>query len=134
MIEEWIERLSQPRPEFGGLAPCPYAKAARCVVFDAPIGRGLIIGRSLLLNGGADVVLLRVPFETLTAFQAACVASTWADEEVEVLVSDPRRPTVIDGYRTTQDEALLFFFQRRDRLEQAREALRKTPYYDRWPK
>ena len=127
-IERWIARLSEPRPEFADLPPCPYAKKARWAVYESslPFWDGFFQGLKMFQGGHWDVLLYKarmaeVPPRLYDRFEIT--------REISVLISDPRRPTIVAGYRTTQRHALYYMFQWRADLEEARQKLRGTGYY-----
>lgn len=127
-IHRWIARIAEPRREFGGLPVCPWAKRAVWAVYETPLAfwDGFFAGVEMFKGGFWDALLYKcrmaeVPVRTYDRFEIT--------REITVLISDPRRPTVIAGYRTTQRDALLYIFQWRDELEAARKRLEGTGYY-----
>lgn len=134
-ITEWIDRLSQRRPEFGGNAPCPFSATAgfTCIACQ-DITAAVAVIRGTHRLAVRSVLILELPMAL--AAEAHLLAYGMRDElkarDMIAMVSDPSRPVVVSGLRTTQESHLLIIVQRLDEMEKASEVLRRLGYYDKW--
>ena len=132
-IEEWITRvLDVPNSKFGGIAPCPHAKKA-------------------WLDGNVEVKMWK-DFESFRY-------DKW-EKEVTIYVMDPytspeflsqmaknlnnlypdylfleEHPDLVEdvgGFVVNQGELILLIVQERKPLEEARDKLQGTTYYEHW--
>jgi len=132
-IEEWVlNTLSEPHNKFGDLPPCPYAKKA-------------------WLEGNVEVRM----WKDFTNFRY----DKW-DKEVTIYVMDPytspeflsqmaknfnklypdylfleEHPDLVEdvgGFVVNQGELILLIVQERKPLEEARDKLQDTTYYEHW--
>ena len=132
-IEEWVlNTLSEPHNKFGDLPPCPYAKKA-------------------WLDGNVEVRM----WKDFTNFRY----DKW-DKEVTIYVMDPytspeflsqmaknfnklypdylfleEHPDLVEdvgGFVVNQGELILLIVQERKPLEEARDKLQDTTYYEHW--
>ncbi len=129
-IKRWIDRLSEPRREFGDIPPCPYAKGCRWAVYRTnSFWYGIQEGFRMFSSECFDVLIYACKIDTLSSDDASSIAHDYGDIGITVLVSDPRRPTIVFGYQTTQDQELLFIFQWTNDLYKARSILDALGYY-----
>jgi hypothetical protein len=126
-INEWIDHISTPRSELGGMSVCPYAKKVKF---------------ELIETDGSDIDPPPWDFE-LIVYK---LPDSYTIEEVDqiakeynklfpnmVFLSDPRdRTTEINHVKTNNGKYNLILCQWRDNLESARTKLKKTDYYTYW--
>ena len=132
-IEEWVlNTLSEPHNKFGDLPPCPYAKKA-------------------WIEGNVEVKM----WKDFSSFRY----EKW-DKEVTIYVMDPytspeflsqiaknynklypdylfleEHPDLVEdvgGFVVNQGELILLIVQERKHLEEARDKLQGTTYYEHW--
>ena len=132
-IEEWVlNTLSEPHNKFGDLPPCPYAKKA-------------------WIEGNVEVKM----WKDFSSFRY----EKW-DKEVTIYVMDPytspeflsqiaknynklypdylfleEHPDLVEdvgGFVVNQGELILLIVQERKPLEEARDKLQGTTYYEHW--
>jgi hypothetical protein len=132
-IEEWVlNTLSEPHNKFGDLPPCPYAKKA-------------------WIEGNVEVKM----WKDFTSFRY----DKW-EKEVTIYVMDPytspeflsqiaknynklypdylfleEHPDLVEdvgGFVVNQGELILLIVQERKPLEEARDKLQGTTYYEHW--
>ena len=126
-IENWIERITQPRTELGGMSVCPYAKGAEY---------------ELIETDGSDInpppwdfelIIYKLP-ESYTIDEVFAIAEEYNKLYPElVFLPDPKdRDTYINGVQTNNGEHNLILCQWRDNLDKARGKLSNTSYYTHW--
>lgn len=129
-LNDWIKRLSAPRAEFGGMPACPWAAKAGISLFTLSSQEELTYFLSKLsLVLPRSVIILRVP-STVSA--RGYTHSSWI-----ALESDPEKPVIIAGFRTTAPGApgeKLILIQNRDELLLYRALLISKEYYSQWSK
>lgn len=127
-IKEWVDRISKPSSSLGGLSVCPYAKGAKYEVVH---------------TDGSDID--PPPWD----FELIIYVLPDYDQETVVKISneynklfpdllflpDPKdRKTYINGVLTSNGVHNLILCQYRNNLNNAREKLAKTSYYNYWDK
>lgn len=126
-ISRWIQHISQPRPELGGMPVCPYAANS---------------GYKIETVSGPDIdppvqdfelIIYKLPDE-LTVDQVIDLARQLNVSRPDLIfLPDPRdRHTDINGVPTNNGHFNLILCQPRDRLIQARARLDVTQYYTYW--
>lgn len=138
----WIGSLSDPNPATNGLPTCPYAQYSlergRVEFVFKHKFRGLadvdrVVSR---WSDRFDVVLLIVSRRESTAVEASAIVDAEnrraSAKDLVVMVDHPDRPFVVDGKSNSNGEYVIFFIQRKSRLEAASKALRPTGYYRNW--
>jgi len=134
-IKSWIKRLSEPRPEFNGLPACPFSEMAKFhAVSEESIDR--LEKRLLAYSSKKLLLIVNLPLGLANEVQAEVRRINWRLNEKGfiALVSDPRKPIVIRGFRTTQHDRLFVILQPLKELNEGAEKIRKHGYYDNWDK
>lgn len=131
-IEQWLERLSEPRAEFNGLSPCPFARTARIIAMscrDIEEARECILGLEI-----KSTAILDLPLDLGDEAHALAdiLNPDLKQRGLWALVSDPFNPVVVQGYRTTQSKHLFIIVQPYDELQKAAAHLESKGYYRHW--
>jgi hypothetical protein len=132
-VQNWIGRLSQPRPEFGGLRPCPYAQTAKLICLSVEHLKDAL-SLAMLLRGIPErtVVIIELPRAGGRPRDMRDLKRALAVRNIVPLLSDPDRPVSVAGFQTSQSERLLLLLQRKDELEKLSAQLDKTAYYEQF--
>lgn len=135
---DWVHRISEKRDELGGFSVCPFAKKA----FEDKK-----VFLSYMSNNPEDEILKYIDstpeFELIAFFN---IGKTLLDDDLLKIISSlqnkrpdliflkdhPDNPGFINGVETGNKEYPAILVQPRDKLEEAREKLKKTKYYDVW--
>lgn len=131
-IQQWQDRLSEPRAEFNGHAPCPFAKTAKVISLPC---RGIEEARNYLLCLQIhSVLLLDMPLDLADECQELVnsLNPDLKERGLWALISDPFNPVVVQGYRTTQSKHLFIIVQPYDELQKAASHLESKGYYRNW--
>lgn len=134
-IHDWVGRLTLPRAEFAGLPACPFAGVAIigiCHCEDVKDARGVLQVMAGLRPRSVLVLALPDGAGEDARAMIAATAEELAERDLLALVSDPGRPVVIAGFRTTQAARLLIIVQRKAELEHASRAIAQRGYYRNW--
>jgi hypothetical protein len=126
-IEDWINHISQPRVELGGMSVCPYAKGAEYKIVETD-------GSDIDPPPWAfDLIVYKLP-DSYTVQEVDNIAEEYNKLFPKMIfLPDPRdRSTDINGVKTNNDKYNLILCQWRDDLESARSKLKKTNYYNYW--
>lgn len=133
-IKQWVDRLSQLNPAFNGLPACPHAAKAMyacCVVSDATELAHLL--RCIRLDPWRVLlILVDFPEEKEIAQILEVHKPLLATRDLLAMVSNPKHPMVVGGYRTTQDTYFFVIIQRKTEIEEASKRLRAAGYYRNW--
>ena len=136
-IEDWIlDFLSQPNSAFDNLPPCPYAKKAW---LDGNVEVKEFVSfaemRKDLDEWNNEVIIYLFQYTTLPrCTELQILASKFNEEYPEFLFLEESPDLVEDvgGVIVNQGELCMMLVQKRKPLEEAREELMKTGYYDNW--
>lgn len=128
-IVEWIQYLSKPQENIGGISVCPFAKNAKYKVVE--VNRELIV----LPDSETDLVICVLPND-ISKDELANRCKTLNDtyQDYIFLPDHKDRKTFINGVRTNNDMYNLILCQSKEKLLKAREVLMKTEYYSYWSK
>ncbi len=142
-IREWISTLSEPHAATCSLPTCPYAKRSmdegRVKIIDGFIFNPEDTLRSIIATWGDDydVVLLVTNINASTPRDAQAIVDLTNVQarlaDLWIMVDHPDDPLIVDGHNNSQGEYIIFFVQRKSKLTEAANALRKTDYYKNWP-
>jgi hypothetical protein len=133
-IHQWIEKISAPNPAFNGLPACPHAAKALyacCVVADATELAHLL--RCVRLDPWR-VLLILIDFPNdqevrqIIEVQKALLQT----RDLIAMISNPEKPMVIKGFRTTQQAYYFVIVQRKSEIEAASQKLWPQGYYQNW--
>ncbi len=133
-VKSWIRRLSEPRAEFNNQPACPFSSRALFAVVVLPDTRHLAgLLRSIRLDPW-HVLIVRLDSSDAEEIRKILreQKAFLAERDLLALPSDPSRPMVVGGYRTTQYEKFFLIVQRKSELEKASLELRKRGYYQNW--
>lgn len=132
-IEWWIRILSEPQDRFAGLGACPFAAKAELTICSVETAQDL---RKLLgLISGLPrwhVLVVNVEDPSGVRDTLGAMRETLQEKDLLALPSDPDRPMMIAGFRTTQHSHFLVIVQRYRELMRASEEARKQGYYKNW--
>jgi hypothetical protein len=140
-IRLWVaDFLSRENPALNGWAPCPYAHMAR---WSVRVGTtdlaGDIIGVADSWDDQQDVVILVYDPRTLdpeefTSTVDQANQSLLAPINLVALEDHPDTPETVNGVVFNNQFFALIMIQSYSKLAQATRMLKRTDYYDRWPK
>lgn len=126
-LENWINQITQPRPELGNMPVCPFAKEVK---FEVIVSNGQDI---IPLTGDFEIVVYLLPADMSIA-ELDCVAKNYNQKfpNVIFLPDHKDRNTFINGVQTNNGKLNLLLCQPRASLYAAREKLKKSNYYSFW--
>ena len=136
-IEEWIlDFLSKPNSAFDNLPPCPYAKKAW---LDGNVEVKEFVSfaemRKDLDKWNKEVIIYLFQYTTLPRCTELQILASKFNEQYPDFLFLEETPDLIedvDGVIVNQGELCMLLVQKRKPLEDAREELKKTGYYDNW--
>jgi hypothetical protein len=137
-IVDWVKRISEKKDELGGFSICPFAKKA---LDDRKIFWGYIgvqpvtqILSYLALTPEYELVAFYNLDRTMTNDDLLNVIKECQAKmpDVVFLKDHPDEPGYINGVYTGNGQYPLILAQPRDKLNEAREKLKRTKYYDSW--
>ena len=128
-INEWINRIKQPREELGGMSVCPFANASDYEIVE---------------TNGSDInpppwdfelIIYKLP-DTYTVEELTAIATEYNNMfPYMIFLPDHKdKNTFINGVQTNNGQYNIILCQWRDNLETARAKLKKTNYYNFWNK
>ena len=127
MLNEWIDRISLPRDELGGMSVCPYAKKSEF---------------TLVETDGSDIETPPWDFELIvyklpdhyTIDELVSIANEYniLYPDMIFLPDHKNKDTFINGVQTNNGKYNLILCQWRDNLESARTKLKTSNYYSFW--
>ena len=128
-INNWIERIKQPREELGGMSVCPFAKSADYEIIE---------------TDGSDIdpppwdfelIIYKLP-DLYTVDELTAIANEYNNifPDMVFLPDHKDKQTFISGVQTNNGTYNFILCQWRDNLETARSKLKKTNYYNFWDK
>jgi len=126
-IEDWINRIKQPREELNGMSVCPFAKSTDYKIIE---------------TDGSDInpppwdfelIIYKLP-DLYTIEELNDIAAEYNNLYAEMifLPDHKDKKTYINGIQTNNGTCNFILCQWRDNLETARSKLKKTNYYDFW--
>ena len=125
-VREWIKHVSVKRGELGGHAICPYAFSASVHIEERALKD------VTLIEAGADVIIFIVEDCSVASMMATVDRLNMCYRDYMWLDDHKDEPTFINGVQSNFGKHNLILCQRRDKLLQARENLKKTDYYTYW--
>ena len=136
-IEDWIlDFLSQPNSAFDNIPPCPYAKKAW---LDGNVEVKEFISfaemRKDIDNWNKEVIIYLFQYTTLPRCTELQILASKFNEEFPDFLFLEETPELVEdvaGVIVNQGELCMLLVQKRKPLEEAREELKKTGYYDKW--
>lgn len=138
-LDEWINRISENRPELGGMAVCPFAKKYKTqYVPGAEIGclpYGYIV-EYMNKNGHKEheITVFINKLKNLSNEECIGLANKLNEKfpNYIFLKDHPDDPGFINGINTGNQKYPIILAQPKKSLKDARESLKKTKYYDYW--
>lgn len=126
-IKDWIARIAKPASELGGMAACPFAKAAEYTVVNTD-------GSDIEPPPWAFDLYIYVLPDSYDQGTVISIANEYNKLFPDmVFLPDPKdRYTEINGVQTNNGEKNIILCQWRDDLLAARDKLKKTKYYQYW--
>ena len=134
----WVQRISEKKDELGGFNVCPYAKKALedKKVFWSYIGQECeaYILRYIEMTPDFEVIVFYNLKKNLTDENLKDIINKLQSKRNDMifLKDHPDNPGFISGISTNNGEYPTILVQPRVKLEEAREKLMKTNYYDYW--
>lgn len=136
-IEDWIlDFLSKPNSAFDNLPPCPYAKKAW---LDGNVEVKEFISfaemRKDLDKWNKEVIIYLFQYTMLPRCTELQILASKFNEEFPDFLFLEETPELVEdvaGVIVNQGELCMLLVQKRKPLEEAREELKKTGYYDKW--
>ena len=134
----WIQRISERKDELGGFNVCPYAKKALedKKVFWSYIGQecGAYILRYIEMTPDFEVIVFYNLKENLTDENLKDIISKLQSKRNDMIFLKDHldNPGFINGVNTSNGKYPTILVQPRAKLEEARDKLMKTNYYDYW--
>ena len=127
MIEDWINRISKPREELGGMSVCPYARGTEYELVETD---GSDIDPP---PWDFDLIIYKLP-DHYTIEELGDIAHEYNNiyPEMVFLPDHKDKDTFINGVQTNNGKYNLILCQWRDNLTAARDKLGKTSYYSYW--
>ena len=133
-IKLWIQHLSQPQPDLGGLAVCPYAARARYKILNR-VKKLIKFEKDQHLLNTVDVLLYLKEFRMKKSkMYELCDQLNDTHKKYVFLADHWEVETNINDVRTNNGLYNLILCQKRSKLENARKFLRSKKYYDYWSK
>ncbi|MGA1046749.1 MAG: hypothetical protein ACO3UU_01970, partial [Minisyncoccia bacterium] len=125
-LKNWIEKISQLRPDLGGFSICPYAKQAKYKILEANV-------ENLEVEDGYDVIIFVIDIRlSLEEVQKWCDLYNRKYSEWKFFEDCASYNTFINGIQTNNGKYNLILAQPKAKLRKFREILAKTNYYDYW--
>jgi hypothetical protein len=134
----WIQRISEKKDELGGFNICPFAKKALDdkKVFWSYIGQECeaYILRYIEATPDFEVIVFYNLKKNLKDDDLKSIIAELQSKRNDMifLKDHPDNPGNINGVNTSNNEYPTILVQPRVKLEQARDKLMKTNYYDYW--
>lgn len=126
-IDHWVNHISQPRPELGGLPVCPFAKNSKVTIIDTD-------GSDINPPPWAfDLIIYKLP-DHYSIDELTDIAREYNNlyPEMVFLPDHKDRDTFINGVQTNNGQFNFILCQWLDDLQSARDKLKKTSYYSHW--
>ena len=126
-IKDWIEKISESRPELNGFAICPYSKNSNYKIVKCE-------AENITIEKGYDVIIYIITESNLDKI------NNWVEfynnkfEDWMFFEDCANYNTSINGVQTNNGKHNLILAQPKDKLIKFREALKKTDYYSFWSK
>ena len=138
-LNEWLKRITQSKDELGGFAICPFAKKAMesNKVYFTTIGAepvSCIKSYIEFTPKDFEVIVFIDLLKRLTDGDLLNIIEKCQKGYTDIifLKDHPDNPGYINGVSTGNGEYPLILAQPRKRLEECRDKLKQTSYYDKW--
>lgn len=126
-IKDWIEKISESRPELNGFAICPYSKNSNYKIVKCE-------AENITIEKGYDVIIYIITESNLYKI------NNWVEfynnkfKDWIFFEDCANYNTFINGVQTNNGKHNLILAQPKDKLIKFRESLKKTDYYSFWSK
>jgi hypothetical protein len=137
-IIEWVARVIKKRPELGGLSICPFAKKGiesdKVFSYNMCENPQEFILSKIDKSNDFELIVFYNGNNELTNDELLCIIKELQSvrNDMIFLKDHPDEPGNINGVYTGNGVYPCILVQPRDKLEEAREQLKKTKYYDYW--
>ena len=134
----WVQRISEKKDELGGFNVCPYAKSAleEKKVFWSYIGKECVayILRYIETTPDFEIIVFYNLKKDLTDEDLKSIITKLQSKRNDMifLKDHPDNPGFINGVNTSNGKYPTILVNPRKNLEEAREKLMKSNYYDYW--
>lgn len=125
VIEQWIEKVSQSRPELGGFSVCPFAKSGKYKIVECKTSE-------IDVEDGYDVIIYVIEETDLDKINDWVKFYNKKFEKWLFFEDCATYDTFIGGIQTNNGVYNLILSQPKDKLMKFREILKKTDYYSYW--
>ena len=133
-IKIWIQHLSNPQADLGGLAVCPYAARARYKILNR-VKKPIKFEQDQHLLDTVDVLLYLKEFRMKKSkMYELCDQLNNVHKKYVFLADHWDEETQIKDVRTNNGLYNLILCQKRSKLENARRFLQSKDYYSYWSK
>jgi len=140
VVYEWVDRISERKKEIDGLSLCPFSK--RALIEKKVFWSELDDDPEIYIENCLDKLFdfeVAIFFDTkkeLTDEHLSTIVNNLNKKRTDLifLKSHPDNPGYIQGIFTGNGVYPAILAQKKDKLELARDALKKTKYYDFWDK
>ena len=127
-IFNWVKSISEPKKELGGHSICPFAKIASRFKIVQP-QKEIIPPK----DRDFDVIVYTLPDSiTLSDINILCSQLNEKYSDLIFLPDHKDRITYINGVQTNNGNYNIILCQPKQKLKDARAALKKTDYYTYW--
>lgn len=126
-VEEWIERVSQSRPELRGFSICPFAKIGKHKIIECS-------EKDIEVEEGYDVIIYIIQESNLNKINEWVEFYNKKYEKWLFFEDCATYDTFIGGVQTNNGRHNLILAQPKEKLRKFREILKKTDYYSFWSK
>jgi hypothetical protein len=125
-ILQWIQNVSELRPELGGFAICPFAKQSKYDIIECSV-------YDIIPTTGYDVLIYVVESElTLEQVQNWVEIYNQEHSKWKFFEDCASYDTYINGIQTNNGKYNLILAQPKEKLRKFRQILAKTNYYNYW--
>lgn len=128
-LTQWIDALGVPQEKLGGHSVCPFAKLASR--FTMVRVEGEIIPPE---DRNFDIIIYLLPDISFESMNELCADLNTRYSDLIFLPDHKDRNTFINGVQTNNGKHNILLCQPKQKLKDARAALRKTNYYTYWSK
>lgn len=124
-IKNWIEKVSEVRPELGGFSICPFAKKANYKILKIDIDKIYPIENY-------EVIIYVIDEENLNVINSWVQFYNQKYKNWLFFEDCASYDTFINGVQTNNGKYNLILGQPKEKLRKFREILKKTEYYSYW--
>jgi len=126
-VEEWIQKVSQSRPELRGFSICPFAKTGKYKIVECS-------EEDIEVEENYDVIIYIIQESSLNKINEWVEFYNKKYENWLFFEDCATYDTFIGGIQTNNGKHNLILAQPKEKLRKFREILKKTDYYSFWTK